>query len=144
MSTDASPTLVTVKASRGFATALVVLGVIFLAGGLALAFFGSPSFLLAVGPLFLLAGILSLVMPYYRYDRERGVLHVYSTLGYRMRSFGADESEQVCFDPAASKVVRVRPDGKQHKVSMFGVRRNDLARLVAALPAAPEAATANR
>jgi hypothetical protein len=112
----------------------LVAGTIFLLLGLLATVAGVFSIRLIIGLLFLLMGIMSFFKPYCAYDSATGALYLYSPLGFQVRAYGTPKNERIYFDPAKAKIMRARPNGKQSKVNMVGVNRDDLARLLAALP----------
>ena len=134
MSAQQNPHLVTVRLGTGLLVLYIVAGSIFLLLGLLALALGAISFYIILGPLFLLMGILSLKNPYCRYDSATGALYLHSPLGFQLRAYGAPKGERIYYDQAQSKVMRAGQDGKQRKVSMFGTNRDELARLIAALP----------
>jgi hypothetical protein len=123
-----------VKLSTGFSVLYLVAGGLFLLVALLNLLSGGVSFHVILGPLFLVMGIMSFVKPYCVYDSATGALYLYSPLGFQLRAYGSPRNERIYFDPAKSKVMRAQPNGKQRKVSMVGANRDDLARLLAALP----------
>jgi hypothetical protein len=134
VSTQPNPYLIPVKLSTGFSVLYLVAGGLFLLVALLAMLAGGISFYLILGPLFVVMGIMSFVKPYCVYDSATGALYLYSPLGFQVRAYGSPKNERIYFDPAKSKVMRAQPNGKQRKVSMVGVNRDDLARLLAALP----------
>lgn len=134
MSAQQNPYLISVKLGTGFSVLYLVAGTLFLLIGLLSALAGAFSFHMILGPLFLLLGILSFFRPYCGYDSATGTLYLYSPLGFQLRAYGSPKNERIYFDPARSKVMRALPNGKHRKVSMVGVNREELARLLAALP----------
>lgn len=136
MTATQNPYLVTVKYGTGLAVLNIVAGgILGLLGVLALVG-GRFSFWIILGPLFLIMGILSFTRPYCTYDTATGALDLFHPFGYRMRSYGAPKGERIYFDPAKSKIMRVGQNGKPRKVSMVGMNRDDLARLISVLPQA--------
>jgi hypothetical protein len=134
VSTQPNPYLIPVKLSTGFSVLYLVAGGLFLLIGLLTLLGGGVSFHIILGLLFLVMGIMSFTRPYCVYDSATGALHLYSPLGFQVRAYGSPKNERIYFDPAKAKVMRAQPNGKQRKVSMVGVNRDDLARLLAALP----------
>lgn len=136
MSQQQNPYLIAVKYSTALSVLNVVAGgVLFLVGVLAL-LAGGISFWLILGPLLLIMGILSFSKPYCTYDTATGALDLFHPFGYRMRSYGAPKGERIYFDPAKSKIMRARQNGGPRKVSMVGMNKDQLARLISALPQA--------
>lgn len=84
------------------------------------------------GLAFLAGGLRSLFRPRYRYDTETGALTVFMAVGPGTKGIGAPKGERVYFD--GRRVMRELPDGGRRRVSTVGANRNDLARLIAALP----------
>lgn len=142
MSTRQNPNVITVKASTGMSVLWLVAATIFLLTGImaallagAFSIIGSLFLLLLViGPLFLVIGILSFFKPCCGYDSATGALHLYSALGFQVRAYGSPKNERIYTDPAKARVMRALPNGTHRQVSMVGVNRDDLARLIAALP----------
>jgi hypothetical protein len=134
VSAQQNPYLIPVKLSTGFSVLYIVVGALLLLLALLTLLGGRFSIQIVLGPLLLLFGIMSFVKPYCVFDTATGALNLYSPLGFQVRAYGTPKNERIYFNPATSRVMRARPDGKQSKVSMFGVNREDLARLVAALP----------
>ncbi|MCC3762030.1 hypothetical protein K3N28_02960 [Glycomyces sp. TRM65418] len=134
MSTRQHPYLIPVRLGTGFSVLYLVAGGLFLIIALLTMLAGAVSFHLVLGPLFLLMGILSFFRPYCVYDAATGALHLYSPLGFQLRTYGAPRNERIYFDPANAKVMRALPNGRQRKVTMVGVNRDELARMLAALP----------
>lgn len=134
MSAQQNPYRIPVKLSTGFSVLYLVAGTLFIVIALLSLLSGGVSFHIVLGPLLLLFGIMSFVKPYCVFDTATGALYLYSPLGFQVRAYGTPKNERIYFDPSTSKVMRARPNGKQSKVSMVGVNREDLARLLAALP----------
>ena len=134
MSAQQHPYLIPVRLSTGFSVLYLVAGVLFLIIAALTILSGNVSFHVILGPLFILFGIMSFFKPYCVYDAATGALLLYSPLGFQVRAYGTPKNERIYFDPAKAKVMRARPNGKQSKVSMVGMNRDDLARLLAALP----------
>lgn len=134
MTAQPNPYLVTVKYSTGLSTLNVVAGAALLLVAILALLGGRISFWIILGPLLLVMGILSYTKPYATYDTATGALELFHPFGYRMRSYGAPKGERIYFDQAKSKVMRAQPNGKHRKVSMIGMNRDDLARLIAVLP----------
>lgn len=141
MNAQQNPYLVPVRYGTGLSVLWLVAGGLFLLLGLIALAAGAFSLHLILGVLFTLFGVLSFFKPYAVYDAATGALYLYSPLGFQVRAYGAPKGERVYFDPAKSKVVRAMPNGAQRKVSMVGVNREDLARLIQALYAANQAPT---
>jgi hypothetical protein len=134
VSAQENPYLIPVKLSTGFSVLYLVVGALLLGIAMLALLAGNISFHIVLGPLLMLFGIMSFIKPYCVFDTATGALYLYSPLGFQVRAYGTPRNERIYFDPSKSKVMRARPDGKQSKVSMFGVNREDLARLLAALP----------
>lgn len=134
MSAQQNPNLIPVKLSTGFSVLYLVVGALLFLLALLTLLGGRVSIHIVLGPLLLLFGIMSFVKPYCVFDSATGALYLYSPLGFQVRAYGTPKNERIYFNPSTSKVMRARQDGKQSKVSMFGVNREELARLVAALP----------
>jgi hypothetical protein len=134
VSTPPNPYLVTVKYSTGLSVLNVVAGALLLILGALALVGGRISFWLILGPLLLIMGLLSFSKPYAAYDTATGALETFHPFGYRMRAYGAPKGERIYFDPATSKVMRARQNGGPRKVSMIGMNRDDLARLISVLP----------
>ncbi|MFC3495230.1 hypothetical protein [Glycomyces rhizosphaerae] len=136
MSQQQNPYRIDVKYSTALSVLNVVAGgLLFLLGVLAL-LGGRISFWLILGPLLLIMGILSFSKPYCTYDTATGALDLFHPFGYRMRSYGAPKGERIYFDPAKSKIMRARQNGGPRKVSMVGMNKDELARLISVLPQA--------
>jgi hypothetical protein len=86
------------------------------------------------GLAFLAGGLRSLVKPRYRYDTEARALTVYMAVGPGTKGIGAPKGERVYFD--GKRIMRELPDGSRRRVSTVGANKDDLARLIAALPQA--------
>lgn len=84
------------------------------------------------GLAFLAGGIRSLIRPRYRFDTETGALTVFMAVGPGTKGIGAAKGERVYFD--GRRIMRELPDGGRRRVSAVGANRDDLARLIAALP----------
>lgn len=84
------------------------------------------------GLAFLAGGLRSLFRPRYRYDTETGALTVFMAVGPGTKGIGAPKGERVYFD--GRRIMRELPDGGRRRVSTVGANRDDLARLIAALP----------
>ncbi|MDN3238462.1 hypothetical protein [Glycomyces tritici] len=136
MTAPQNPYLVPVKYGTGLSVLNIVAGGLLLLLGVLALLGGRFSFWLVLGPLLLAMGILSLTRPYATYDTATGALDLFHPFGYRMRSYGAPKGERIYFDPAKSKIMRARQSGGPRKVSMVGMNRDDLARLIAVLPQA--------
>ncbi|SDD17958.1 hypothetical protein [Glycomyces harbinensis] len=134
MTAQQNPYLVSVKVSTGLSVLYMVVGGLFILLALIALLAGAISFYLILGPLFLAMGILTLMRPYCIYDTATGALGLFSPLGFQVRSFGAPKGERIYYNPATAKVMRALPNGAQKKVSMFGVNKDQLARLIATLP----------
>lgn len=134
MNTQSNPNLITVRMSTVFSVLFLVLGSLLLLAALLTLLAGGISLHLILGPLFITIGVLSFSKPYCAYDSATGALYMYALLGFQMAAYGSPKNERIYFDPTKAKVMRARPDGKQSKVNTFGVNRNELARLTAALP----------
>jgi hypothetical protein len=128
------PYVVTVKLSTGFSVLYIVLGSLFLLLALVQLLGGQVNVAVVLGPLFLAMGLLTLSRPYCAYDTATGALSLFSPLGFQVRSYGAPKGERIYFDPAGAKVMRALPNGAQKKVSMVGVDKDQLARLISVLP----------
>jgi hypothetical protein len=134
VSAQQNPHLITVKAGTGMSVLWLVVGSLLLLVGLLAAAAGAFSIHLITGSLFLVIGVMSFSKPYCGYDSATGTLYLYSPLGFQLRAYGSPKNERIYFDPTQAKVMRALPNGKQRKVSMVGVNRDELARLLAALP----------
>lgn len=134
MNAQQNPYVVTVKLATGFSVLYIVLGALFLLLALLNLLLGQINLSIILGPLFLAVGILTLSRPYCAYDTATGALALFSPLGFQVRSYGAPKGERVYFDPAQAKVMRALPNGAQKKVGMFGVNKDELARLISVLP----------
>ncbi|MCD0444581.1 hypothetical protein LO763_13215 [Glycomyces sp. A-F 0318] len=134
MNAQQNPHVVTVRLATGLSVLYIVLGALFLLLALLALLVGAVSFYLVLGPLFLVMGILTLSRPYCSYDTATGELGLFSPLGFQVRTYGAPKGERIYFDPAQAKVMRALPNGAQKKVGMFGVNKNELARLLSVLP----------
>ena len=136
MSQQQNPYRIAVKYSTALSVLNVVAGgLLFLLGALAL-LGGRISFWLILGPLLLVMGILSFSKPYAVYDTAAGSLELFHPFGYRMRNYGAPKGERIYFDPATFKIMRARQNGGPRKVSMVGMNKDELARLISVLPQA--------
>jgi len=78
----------------------------------------------------------------YRYDPATGGLTVFMAFGPGSRGLGGPKGEHLYFD--GRHIIRVLPDGGRHRVSTVGANRQDIARLVAALPTEPGPAITDR
>jgi hypothetical protein len=134
VSAQQNPYLIPVKLSTGFSVLYLVVGALLFLLALLALLGGRVGIHIVLGPLLLLFGIMSFLKPYCVFDSATGALYLYSPLGFQVRAYGTPKNERIYFNPSTSKVMRARQDGKQSKVSMFGVNREELARLVAALP----------
>ncbi|THV28381.1 hypothetical protein [Glycomyces paridis] len=134
MTAQQNPNVVTVKIGTGLSVLYIVLGALFLLLAIVQLLTGDVNIPIVLGPLFLAMGLLSLSRPYCTYDTASGALGLYSPLGFQVRSYGAPKGERIYFDPAQGKIMRALPGGQQKKVSVFGVNKSELARLVSVLP----------
>jgi hypothetical protein len=136
MSQQQSPYLLTARLSTVQRVLMIVLGSLLTVLALFALVMGGISLYLILGPLFLLMGILSTTNPYLRFDTATGELGLYSPLGFKSRTYGAPKGESIYFQAATGKIMRALPNGTHRKVGTFGVDRNELARIIAALPQA--------
>lgn len=136
MTTPQNPNIVSVKYSTGLSVLNVVAGGLLFLVALLVLIGGAISFWLVLGPLLLIMGIMSFTKPYCTYDTATGALDLFHPFGYRMRAYGAPKGERIYFDPAKSKIMRARQSGGPRKVSMIGMNRDDIARLISVLPQA--------
>ena len=136
MTQQQNPQLLTARIGTVQRVLFIVLGGLLFALGLLALLAGGISIYLILGPLFLLMGILSTTNPYLRFDTATGELGLYSPLGFKSRTYGAPKGESIYFQAATGKIMRALPNGSHRKVSTFGVDRNELARIIAALPQA--------
>ncbi|WP_205323932.1 hypothetical protein [Glycomyces sp. YM15] len=84
------------------------------------------------GLAFLAGGLRSLWKPRYRYDIQTGALTVFMAVGPGTKGIGTPKGERVYFD--GRRILRELPDGGRRRVSTIGTNRDDLARLISALP----------
>ncbi|HEY1094713.1 MAG TPA: hypothetical protein VGE61_08420 [Glycomyces sp.] len=136
MTTQQNPYLLTARLSTVQRVLFIVLGSLLFVIALIALLLGGVSIYLILGPLFLIMGILSTTNPYLRYDTANGAMYLYSPLGFKSRTYGSPKGERIYFQAATGKIMRALPNGSQRKVSTFGVDRNELARIIAALPQA--------
>ncbi|GAA2132438.1 hypothetical protein [Glycomyces algeriensis] len=134
MSQQPNPYLLTVRLGTAQRVLLIVLGGLLTLLAVFALTLGGFSIYLILGPLFLLMGILSTTNPYLRFDTATGELGLYSPLGFKSRTYGAPKGESIYYQAATGKIMRALPNGTHRKVSTFGVDRNELARVIAALP----------
>ena len=134
MNAPQNPYAVTVRLSTGLSVTYIVLGSLFILTALLQLLTGDVNLAIVLGPLFLVLGILFLSRPYCSFDTSTGELALFSPLGFKVRSYGAPKGERIYFDRTQAKVMRALPNGQQKKVSMFGVNKEELARLVGTLP----------
>ena len=134
MTAQQNPYLIGVRLNTGMLVLYIVLGSLLFLAGLLTLLLGAFSIYLILGPIFLAMGIMSFRNPMYRYDTATGTLEMLNSFGYRARTYGAPKGERIYFDPVKSKIMRARANGSQRKVNTFGTNRDELARLIAALP----------
>lgn len=134
MSQQPNPYLLTARLGTAQRVLFIVVGSVLFVIALLVLLAGGFSIWLILGPLFLIMGILSSTNPYLRYDTATGELGLYSPLGFKSRTYGAPKGERIYFQTATGKVMRALPNGSQRKVSTYGVDKNELARVIAALP----------
>ncbi|MFG3340134.1 hypothetical protein [Glycomyces sp. NPDC048151] len=136
MSQQQNPYLLTARLSTVQRVLFIVLGSLLFVIALLVLVAGGVSVYLVLGPLFLLMGILSSTNPYLRFDTSNGAMYLYSPLGFKSHTYGAPKGENIYYQAATGKIMRALPNGAHRKVSTFGVDRNELARIIAALPQA--------
>jgi hypothetical protein len=134
MSQQQNPQLLTARYGTVQRVLLIVIGALLFTIAILALLAGGISFHLILGPLFLLLGILSSFNPYLRYDSATGSLYLHSPLGFRIGTYGAPKNERIYVQAATGKVMRALPNGTHRKVNTFGLDRNELARVTAALP----------
>ena len=81
------------------------------------------------------AGLGAVFRPRYLYDPATGALTVFMAIGPGKEGVGAEKGERVFYD--GKRIIRELPDGKRHRVSFAGTNRDDIARLIQALPTEP-------
>ncbi|WP_205323927.1 hypothetical protein [Glycomyces sp. YM15] len=136
MTQQQNPYLLTARIGTVQRVLFIVLGSLLFVLGLLALLAGGISIYLILGPLFLIMGILSTTNPYLRFDTASGELGLYSPLGFKSRTYGTPKGESIYYQAATGKIMRALPNGNHRKVSTFGVDRNELARIIAALPQA--------
>ncbi|WP_026925037.1 hypothetical protein [Glycomyces arizonensis] len=119
-----APALITVRHKPSNSVLFIVFGSVLLALSLALLFADRFSVWIAIGPLFIVAGILSRSAPFMTFDIAQGNLYMHNLFGGRVRKWGAIKSERIVFDGA--NLVRLRADGTQKKVRTSAGRPEDV------------------
>lgn len=87
---------------------------------------------LVFGALQALMGILEFVKPYFVYDPANDELRMIDIFGIKDRVYGGPVGERIYFNDR--DLMRVLPNGARVAVKTWPARKEDMARVIAALP----------